>query len=62
MPNGRYLDLLKQGFMRPKKAKAVTVYQVWLPNDEGVMHEGTNEATARMLAIRYSGEVRKVKR
>lgn len=62
MATDRYVDLLKQGFMKPRKSRLVTVFQVWLPNDEGMMHEGTDEITAHMLAYKYSGEVRRAKR
>jgi hypothetical protein len=62
MPTDRYLDLLKQGFMRPKKIKTVTVYQVWLPNDEGVAYEGASKSTAILLAARYSGKTKRVRK
>lgn len=58
----RFNDLQKQGFMKTKQRKAVTLWQVWLPNNEGMAHEGANEIIARLLANKYAGEVRKVRK
>lgn len=62
MATDRYLDLLKQGFMKPRRAKRVTLYQVWLPANEGMCYEGENEITARLLAAKYAGEVKQVRK
>jgi len=60
-PSDRYMDLLKQGFMKQGRgpAKKRKVWQHWLPNGEGMTYEGENEAEARRLLQKYGGEVKK---
>jgi len=55
----RYLDLLKQGFMKQgRKVPKGKVWQCWLPNDEGMAYEGTSRPEAERLASKYGGTVK----
>jgi hypothetical protein len=58
----RFNDLQKQGFMKPRKLKMTTMFQVWLPNEEGMAHEGKDEMTAKLLAMKYGATVKKIRR
>jgi len=58
----RYLDLLKQGFMKPHKTKMVTLFQHWLPNGEGLSYEGQSEMTAITQKQQWGGEIKTVRR
>ena len=58
----RYVDLLRQGFMKPSKVRMVTVFQHWLPNGEGLTYEGASEVQALLNKQKYGGEVKKVRK
>ena len=57
----RYLDLLKQGFMKPRKQTRRILFQHWLPNGEGMSCETPIKAYAENALRKYGGEIRKVK-
>jgi hypothetical protein len=49
-------DLAKQGFMKPRKSKTVTLYEAWTPH--GVTYTGENRYTAEAHVRQYGGTVK----
>lgn len=52
----RFNDLQKQGFMKPRKQRMTTVYEVWTV--DGVTCVTTNKVTAEMNARRHQGTIK----
>jgi hypothetical protein len=51
----RHADLMKQGFMRPRQQRIVTIYRAWTP--DGVTYTGENKWVAQSHVAQYGGEV-----
>lgn len=59
-PGERFDDLQKQGFMKPRKAKRVPIYEAWTPH--GVTYTGPDKSTAEWHVRQYGEGQGKVKR